>query len=133
MGEINAATSEQAAGLSQVGQAVAQMDQATQQNAALVEQMAAAASSLKSQAGELVDTVAVFKLDGIASPAAVPSPILTASAARAPAKVPVMPRRTPPTDIAVRPAPHAGPEAIRSPAGAPAAQAAGVAEGWETF
>jgi methyl-accepting chemotaxis protein/methyl-accepting chemotaxis protein-1 (serine sensor receptor) len=38
------------------------MDQATQQNAALVEQMAAAASSLKSQAGELVETVAVFRL-----------------------------------------------------------------------
>jgi hypothetical protein len=39
------------------------MDQATQQNAALVEQMAAAASSLKTQAGELVSTVSVFKLD----------------------------------------------------------------------
>jgi hypothetical protein len=34
----------------------------TQQNAALVEEMAAAASSLKSQAQELVETVAVFKL-----------------------------------------------------------------------
>ena len=39
-----------------------QMDQATQQNAALVEEMAAAASSLKSQANELVQVVAVFKL-----------------------------------------------------------------------
>jgi hypothetical protein len=38
------------------------MDQVTQQNAALVEQMAAAASSLKSQAQDLVQTVAVFKL-----------------------------------------------------------------------
>ena len=46
----------------QVGEAVTQMDQATQQNAALVEEMAAAASSLKSQAQELVQTVAVFKL-----------------------------------------------------------------------
>jgi methyl-accepting chemotaxis protein len=63
MGEISAASNEQAAGVSQVGEAVMQMDQATQQNAALVEQMAAAASSLKSQAGELVATVAVFKLD----------------------------------------------------------------------
>jgi methyl-accepting chemotaxis protein len=34
----------------------------TQQNAALVEQMAAAASSLKAQAEDLVQTVAVFKL-----------------------------------------------------------------------
>ncbi len=62
VGEISSASSEQAAGVAQVGEAVTQMDQATQQNAALVEQMAAAASSLRSQAGELVETVAVFKL-----------------------------------------------------------------------
>jgi methyl-accepting chemotaxis protein len=62
MAEISAASSEQSAGVSQVGEAVTQMDQATQQNAALVEEMAAAASSLKSQAHELVDTVAVFRL-----------------------------------------------------------------------
>lgn len=62
MGEISSASNEQASGVAQVGEAVMQMDQATQQNAALVEQMAAAASSLKSQAGELVETVAVFKL-----------------------------------------------------------------------
>jgi methyl-accepting chemotaxis protein len=61
--EISSASHEQSAGVAQVGEAVAQMDQATQQNAALVEQMAAAASSLKTQAGELVSTVSVFKLD----------------------------------------------------------------------
>ncbi len=43
-------------------QTASSMDQATQQNAALVEEMAAAASSLKSQADELVQTVAVFKI-----------------------------------------------------------------------
>ncbi len=64
MGEISSASSEQAAGVSQVGEAVAQMDQATQQNAALVEEMAAAAGSLKTQAGDMVDAVAVFKLGG---------------------------------------------------------------------
>jgi methyl-accepting chemotaxis protein len=64
MSEISAASSEQAAGVSQVGEAVTQMDQVTQQNAALVEEMAAAASSLKSQAGELLQTVAVFKTGG---------------------------------------------------------------------
>jgi len=62
MGEISAASNEQAMGVAQVGQAVAEMDQTTQQNAALVEEMAAAASSLKTQAQELVQTVAVFKL-----------------------------------------------------------------------
>jgi methyl-accepting chemotaxis protein len=63
MGEISAASNAQATGVSQVGDAVTQMDQTTQQNAALVEQMAAAASSLKSQAQELVQTVALFKLE----------------------------------------------------------------------
>jgi methyl-accepting chemotaxis protein len=63
MGEISSASSEQSAGVAQVGEAVTQMDQVTQQNAALVEQMAAAASSLKSQANELVQAVAVFKLN----------------------------------------------------------------------
>lgn len=64
MGEISAASNEQAAGVSQVGEAVTQMDQVTQQNAALVEQMAASASALNSQAGQLVDAVAVFKING---------------------------------------------------------------------
>ncbi len=66
MGEISAASSEQSAGVGQVGEAVMQMDQATQQNAALVEEMAAAASALNAQAGELVNAVAVFKLDASA-------------------------------------------------------------------
>jgi methyl-accepting chemotaxis protein len=62
MGEISAASSEQSSGVGQVGEAITQMDQATQQNAALVEQSAAAADSLKTQAGQLVDAVAVFRL-----------------------------------------------------------------------
>ncbi|MBT3065470.1 methyl-accepting chemotaxis protein [Rhodoferax sp. U11-2br] len=61
MGEISAASSEQASGVASVSEAVTQMDQATQQNAALVEQMAAAAGGLRTQAQELVQTVAVFK------------------------------------------------------------------------
>jgi len=63
MGEISAASTEQSQGVAQIGEAVTNMDQATQQNAALVEEMAAAASSLRSQAQELVQTVAVFKLE----------------------------------------------------------------------
>jgi methyl-accepting chemotaxis protein len=62
MGEISAASHEQSAGVNQIGEAVTQMDQATQQNAALVEEMAAAASSLKSQATDLVQIVATFRL-----------------------------------------------------------------------
>jgi methyl-accepting chemotaxis protein len=62
MGEISAASNEQALGVAQVGEAVKQMDEVTQQNAALVEEMAAAASSLKNQAHDLVGAVSVFKL-----------------------------------------------------------------------
>jgi methyl-accepting chemotaxis protein len=62
MGEISAASSEQASGVAHVGAAVTQLDQATQQNSALVEEMAAASSSLKSQSMDLVKAVAVFNL-----------------------------------------------------------------------
>jgi methyl-accepting chemotaxis protein len=66
MGAITAASSQQAMDVAQVGEAVTEMDRSTQQNAALVEQMAAAASSLKAQANDLVQAVAVFKLDDAA-------------------------------------------------------------------
>ena len=49
-------------GAAQVGQAVSLIDQATQQNAAMVEESAAAAESLKDQARQLVQSVAVFRL-----------------------------------------------------------------------
>ena len=63
MGEISAASSEQSAGVGQISEAVTQMDRATQQNAALVEESAAAAESLRAQALQLVEAVAVFKLE----------------------------------------------------------------------
>jgi methyl-accepting chemotaxis protein len=81
MGEISAASNEQSQGVAQVGEAVAQMDQVTQQNAALVEEMAAAAGSLKSQAQELVQTVAVFKLSAGESAGQMPG--ITTAAVRA--------------------------------------------------
>jgi methyl-accepting chemotaxis protein len=74
MSEISAASTEQAQGVAQVGEAVTHMDRATQQNAALVEQMAAAASSLKAQAKNLVQVVGTFKLSE--------APLLTATASR---------------------------------------------------
>ena len=60
--EISSASVEQSSGVQQVGEAVSQMDQATQQNAALVEESAAAAESLKGQAQQMVQAMAVFKL-----------------------------------------------------------------------
>ena len=62
MGEISAASQQQSSGVSQVGEAVMQMDKVTQQNAALVEESAAASESLKQQAQQLVQAVAVFRL-----------------------------------------------------------------------
>ena len=60
--EISSASTEQSSGVSQVSQAVTQMDQTTQQNAALVEESAAAAESLRQQAQQLVQAVAVFRV-----------------------------------------------------------------------
>ena len=65
MAAISTASAEQSAGVAQVGEAVSQMDQVTQQNAALVEQSAAAAESLRQQALQLVQVVAVFKLGAL--------------------------------------------------------------------
>ncbi len=64
VGEISSSSAEQSAGVAQIGQAVQQMDQATQQNAALVEESAAAAESLKTQARQLLEATAVFRLRG---------------------------------------------------------------------
>jgi methyl-accepting chemotaxis protein-1 (serine sensor receptor) len=60
--ELTRAAHEQNDGIAQVGQAVSLLDQTTQQNAALVEESAAAADSLRSQAGTLAQSVAVFRL-----------------------------------------------------------------------
>ncbi|MBA4109788.1 MAG: methyl-accepting chemotaxis protein [Leptothrix sp. (in: Bacteria)] len=62
MEEISHASTEQSAGVAQVGQAITQMDNATQQNAALVEESAAAAESLKCQAQQLVKAISFFNL-----------------------------------------------------------------------
>ncbi|KVT71483.1 methyl-accepting chemotaxis protein [Burkholderia ubonensis] len=62
MGEIAAASEEQASGITQVGRAVTQMDQVTQQNAALVEEASAAAASLQEQAARLRDAVGAFRV-----------------------------------------------------------------------
>ena len=62
--EISSASAEQSTGVHQVGEAIGQMDQVTQQNAALVEEGAAAAESLRQQAEQLVQAVAVFQVAG---------------------------------------------------------------------
>jgi methyl-accepting chemotaxis protein len=145
VGEISAASREQSQGVAQVGEAVQQMDVTTQQNAALVEQIAAAAASLKSQAQELVKTVAVFVLDDGATPFAYAPP--PPAPARPPAPAPRKPAplasaraapRLPPQPQAPR-KPLAGAKASAAsakPAPLPAPAKASNAtsdEEWETF
>ncbi len=131
MGEINAASSEQAAGIAQIGEAVNSMDQVTQQNAALVEQMAAAASSLKSQAQEQVQIVATFKLkpsDGAAtftSRSMVPMRTQTAGASK------LKLAASKPKSAALRP-PVSKPASLPRPTVPAKADSAGN-DDWETF
>jgi methyl-accepting chemotaxis protein len=62
MEDISSSSHDQATGVQQLGSAMASMDQSTLQNAAMVEEMSAAANTLRQQAAELVDAVAVFKV-----------------------------------------------------------------------
>ena len=62
IGEITAASQEQASGIDQVNKAIMQMDETTQQNAALVEEASSASQSMKEQAKELMNLVASFQL-----------------------------------------------------------------------
>jgi methyl-accepting chemotaxis protein len=149
VGEISAASSEQAQGVGQVNEAVAQMDQSTQQNAALVEQSAAAADSLKGQAAQLVQTVAVFQLGdrtGASRSSSAPvasAPTVKATAPRTPA-APMRPAAAPVAKPAPKPAapaaaaPKATTPAVTAPRAALAAPkkvaATATADGdWESF
>ena len=73
IGEIRSATSEQSQGIAQVNIAVNQLDQMTQQNSALVEQSAAAADSLREQAMQLTQVVALFRVNGSHTAPSVPA------------------------------------------------------------
>ncbi len=62
IGEIAAASGEQAKGIAQVNEAVNHLDQGTQQNSALAEESAAAAESLREQSERLSQAVGAFRL-----------------------------------------------------------------------
>ncbi|MGY1518814.1 methyl-accepting chemotaxis protein [Luteimonas sp. A482] len=104
--DISAASQEQSAGIEQVNQAITQMDEGTQQNAALVEEATAAARSMEQQAGQLVQTVAVFRVqDGEpvqGTGAAAPSASAPASVATLPRPKPAAGRATPAPRVAAR-------------------------------
>ena len=129
MGEISSASKEQSDGVAQIGEAVTQMDQATQQNAALVEEMAAAASSLRGQATDLVQAVAVFRLSGNPMGFSAVTPVV-----RTPVQAPM---RTIAAPVLKRPAARAALPAAKPATKTPAvsrepAHADGGAD-WESF
>ncbi len=129
--EISAASVEQSQGVSQVGEAVTQMDQTTQQNAALVEESAAAADSLNTQAQQLVNAVAVFKLSAAETRSApvVRAPVAKPAAARGERRSPnratnvVRPAFQPKDDT---------PEAVTAPIVKADASRSGT-DDWESF
>ena len=130
--EIAAATVEQSNGVQQVGDAVGQMDQVTQQNAALVEESAAAAESLKSQAQQMVQAVAFFKVNaGETSSAVAPAaPVRAAQPAHTPTHKPApkAAARTAPRAKAAAAAP-----APAAPAPAARQEATTADDSWATF
>ena len=63
VGEITAASQEQATGIDQVNKAILEMDKTTQQNAALVEEATAASESMKKQSEYLLEQVQFFQLE----------------------------------------------------------------------
>ncbi|SDX87448.1 methyl-accepting chemotaxis protein [Allochromatium warmingii] len=62
--EITAASGEQAAGISQINEAMSQLDKATQQNASSSEELAATAEELSGQASQLQETMSFFRTGG---------------------------------------------------------------------
>jgi methyl-accepting chemotaxis protein len=92
--DISAASQEQSAGIEQVNQAITQMDESTQQNAALVEEATAAARSMEQQAGQLVQTVAVFRVqDGAPRTRVEPQAAAPSSVVALPKRAPAAPRK----------------------------------------
>ena len=107
--DISAASQEQSAGIEQINQAITQMDEGTQQNAALVEEATAAARSMEQQAGQLVQTVARFRMQGDAAAQASRPNVPQAGARRAVAP--------PPPRAAPAPRPMPKPAAVADAAG----------------
>ncbi len=62
MGQIHAAAAEQRSGVSHVGEVLRQMDQATQRGITLAQQGNIAAGQLQQQAGQLLQSLAKFRL-----------------------------------------------------------------------
>ena len=143
--QISQGMKEQMLGVSQVNQAVNEMDTMTQQNAALVEEIAASATTLRDKAGEVADSVNVFRLRGHQPEHSTPDAVslrkamkassaTAASAAPAPDTMtkPAVPKSpgAKPAQAAVKPVTRPAP----APAPVPATAFTGEGDGeWDTF
>jgi len=67
--EISASSKEQAGGAAQINSSIQQLNQVIQQNAGASEEMASTAQELAAQAGQLLESIAFFKVDGGSAPA----------------------------------------------------------------
>jgi methyl-accepting chemotaxis protein len=141
IGEITGASTEQSSGIAHVNQAIGNLDQMTQQNAALVEESAAAAESLREQADQLAQAVAVFKISATAVSATASTRPIRDITPRATA---VQYKRPQPTKPAPALANNRAPSAMKKPlavaapvksaSAKPMPAAGGTADGdWETF
>jgi len=86
IGEITAASQEQAQGIEQVSETMTQLEKVTQQNAAMVEEASAAAGSLEEQSRALASAVGAFTLaeqHGLVAPAPRPAAPKAVEARRA--------------------------------------------------
>jgi len=103
--EVATASREQATGVAQVNRAMTQVDQVTQHNAAAAEELSATAETMNSQANELQQLMARFKVSEMES-SRESSPAALARAALAkqphPARSPAEMRNT----ASRKPAPH---------------------------
>ena len=114
--QIATASSEQSAGLDEIGRAVMQLENVTQQNAALVEQATASAFSFEEEVRRLSDMARAFVVDAQPVSAAA-RPSQPSPAARAPARAEPRPR----------------PEALPGRRPKQAALPAGEADDWKEF
>jgi methyl-accepting chemotaxis protein len=132
VGEIAASGQEQATGLNQVNAAVNQMDQTVQQNAAMVEQSTAASHALKGEAGNLMQMISRFRVNGGSAGVSTSSRTSSRPSAPAPSRAPAAPLSRGPSLAGSAHRPGANPVGA---AHAKLAKAVGASpsEDWEEF
>jgi len=135
--EIAAASREQSTGIEQVNRSVMQMDEMTQQNAALVEEATAASQAMASQARELSDMMARYRLSGADARSETSSPSYEASQAKSTKQASAFAgpdRRSTKRPWAGKTAkPSAKPAQAAAPAPASTSVASGSGKEWEEF